>query len=165
MSVLLEGKTFIRFFKLDPKRETDGLSDEAIFKWLLWHHTEITEALREWAKGKYPDAPENYKNSFASLIACLATGAYGGYPTENSQKERYAEHKVYDFYRNMLGILKKEEMTIAIIYFVASHLLQKSPLEEDTEEKLQEAIRLLEVSKSSFKSKQIAKARKLLEEI
>ena len=123
MSVLLEGKTFIMFFKLDQKGETDGLSDEATFKWLLWHHTEITEALREWAKVKYPDAPENCKNSFASLIACLATGAYGGYPTENS------------------------------------------PLEEDTEWKIQEAIRLLEFSKSSFKTKQIAKARKLLEEI
>ena len=56
-------------------------------------------------------------------------------------------------------------MTIAMIWFVASHILQKAPMEDENLEKIKRAVQLLENSKSSFKSKQVAEARKILEEV
>lgn len=165
MPKLLDSKTFIQFFELDKDNETASLSDEATDKWLLWKQFDFTESLRKWAEEKYPNAPHLYHCCFAGLIAYFATGAYGGYGTEYVQKERFAEHKAYEFYTRLHKVLSPEQMTIAMIYFIISHLLQKSPMEAETQEKVKRAIALLEDSKKNFKSKQIAEARKILEGI
>lgn len=165
MPKLFDSKTFIQFFELDKDNETTSLSAEATDKWLMWKQFDFTEDLRKWAEEKYPNAPHLYHCCFAGLIAYFATGAYGGYGTENVQKERFAEHKAYEFYTRLHEELSPEQMTVALIYFTISHLLQKSPMEDETEEKIKKAIELLEDSKKSFKSKQIAEARKILEGI
>ena len=61
--------------------------------------------------------------------------------------------------------LSVENMTDALIYFTASHILQRSPLEEEVAERIKSAVTLLEDSKKSFRSKQIAEARRSLNEI
>ena len=111
MPKLLDSKTFIQFFELDKDNETASLSDEATDKWLLWKQFDFTESLRKWAEEKYPNAPHLYHCCFAGLIAYFATGAYGGYGTEYVQKERFAEHKAYEFYTRLHKVLSPEEMT------------------------------------------------------
>jgi len=165
MPKLLDSKTFIQFFELDGKKETDGLSARATDKWLMWKQPDITESLLKWAEDSYPSASHLDHCSFAGLVAYFATGGYGGYGTVNVQKERFAEQKAYGFYNHLYDKLSAEDMTIAMIWFVASHILQKAPMEDEKLEKIKRAIRLLEDSKSSFKSKQIAEARKILEEV
>lgn len=163
MPKLLESKTFIQFFDLDPKGRTKEMSENTAAKWLLLEGNGVLESLRKWAEEHYPDAPQVYQRSFAGLMEYFGTGAYGGYGTESLRKERYAESKAYAFYRQMADKLSVEQMTEAMIWFVASHLLQKVPLEERTEDTIKEAVDLLEATKSSFKSKQVAEARKKLE--
>ena len=165
MPKLLESKTFIQFFELDKDNETANLSAEATDRWLMWNQFDLTEDLRKWAEEKYPNTPRLYHCCFAGLIAYFATGGYGGYGTENVQKERFAEHKAYEFYTRLHEVLSPEQMTIALIYFIISHLLLKSPMEDETQGRIKEAIKLLEDTKKSFKSKQIAEARKILEGI
>ena len=165
MPKLLDSKTFIQFFELDKDNETADLSSKATDKWLMWKQFDFTEDLRKWAEENYPNASHLYHCCFAGLIAYLATGGYGGYGTENVQKERFAEHKAYEFYTCLHEVLSPEQMTIAMIYFIVSHLLQRSPMEDETQEKIKRAIELLEDSKKNFKSRQIAEARKILEGI
>ena len=165
MPKLLESKKFIEFFELDTKNETTSLSNEGADKWLMSKMFELDESLRKWAEVHYPNAPTVDHCCFAGLIAYFATGVYGGYGTENNQKERFAEHKAYEFYNHMQNRLSPEDMTVAMIYFVASHILQKPPLEVEVQDKIKEAAKLLEDSKKSFKSQQVAAARKILQGI
>ena len=160
---ILESRRFIEFFELDKKGETSGLSELATGKWISLRYSEILDSICKWAREKFPDANEIYVRSFASLISHFATGAYGGFGTLNLQKERYAESKAYYFYNNMHNVLSEKEMTDAIIYFTASHILQKAPLERTTVEKIEFAVEKLKETKKSFKSQQIAEARKILE--
>ena len=165
MPKLFDGRTFIDFFKLDENNETLNLSSEAIDMWLKSNQFGFTEDLCKWAKEKYPNAPHLYHCCFAGLIAYFATGVYGGYGTERVQKERFAENKAYEFFTCLHEMLSPEQMTIALIYFTISHLLQESPMDAETEAKIKEAIRVLKNSKSSFTSTQVANARRILEGI
>lgn len=47
-----------------------------------------------WAQNRYPDANNLDICSFASLVAYLATGWYGGFGTDQYEKERRAENIV-----------------------------------------------------------------------
>lgn len=165
MPKILHPKTVINFLNLDSNNETLCLSEEASYQWLFQRHNMLTEALHKWATVNYPNAGVLYHCSFAGLVAYFATGAYGGYGTQSLQKERYAESKTYEFYNHLHDKLSGEDLTIAIIYFVASHLLQKAPLEKETAETIQGAVEILRASKKSFKSKQVAEARKSLEKL
>ncbi len=163
MLKLVDSKTFIQFFYLDSKGETQGMPENTAARWLILERKGVLESLRRWAAEHYPDAPTIYQCSFAGLVEYFATGMYGGYGTESLQKERYAESKAYAFYRQMADKLSPEQMTEAMIWFVASHLLQKAPLEAETEAAIKETVDLLEATKASFKSQQVARARRELE--
>lgn len=165
MPKILESTTFIEYFDLDKKGETGNLSEKATYMWLIRNHSEVTSALLKWSEEKYPNAPHLDHLCFAGLVAYFATGAYSGFGTENVQKERFAEHKAYEFYTHLHEKLSPEQMTLALIEFLISHLLLKSPIEDGDFKKIKRAIALLEDSKKSFKSKQIAEARKILEGI
>jgi NAD kinase len=54
----------------------------------------ILAAALSYAKNKYPDADNLDVCSYAGLVAYLATGWYGGFGTEEYEKERQAEHIV-----------------------------------------------------------------------
>lgn len=162
---MLQPKTFIQFFGLDEG--ANPIPEGGEYMWLVNNQSHVSEKILGWTREKYPNTPDIYRCSFAGLMVYLATGFYSGYGTEKLQKERFAEQKAYIHYRYLQDELKlpEELITKLMVSFVESHLLLKSPLEEGDREKLQEAIELLEASKKSFKSKQVAAARKILEGI
>jgi len=167
MKNMLENKTFIRFFELDEKGATAQLSTEGRYLWLVKNYNDILKSIYNWTKKNYPHTPHVYRCSFATLMVYFATDVYGGYGTENVKKERYAEHKAYEYYKQLLNNanLSEEDMTISLIFFVASHILQICPLEEETQNQINQAIKLLKDSKKTSKSKEVAKAREILEQI
>lgn len=58
-----------------------------------------------------------------------------------------------------------EQLSLAVIAFVESHLLQPTPMERVVEDTIKASIEGLEETKKAFKSKQVAKVKKDLESL
>lgn len=80
LSAWCQGKNYEGIYPLRDIEE-DGMPSDHILAAALWH-----------ARTKYPEATDLDICSYAGLVAYLATGWYGGFGTDQYQKERQAEN-------------------------------------------------------------------------
>lgn len=127
-------------------------------------------------RGRHPHANTRDIASISTLVVYFATGMYGDLGTDEYPKERYVERVVLEVCGGHWGdpvsfvpesIIRGEgniERTDLILRLLESLYFTPRP-EADVEKTIREVIDLLAATRHTFRSKQIERARELLEQL